>query len=178
MLFVCHPKILHKHCFQFLKLQKLKTMLMQNFGVTNKEHYGMLWYFLEWSIIFCRLLYLIAQFSALGCEWLARVEKAVLVYKLRTHYHLFLLIWQNFQLFANFAVFFSPARKPGHMCPSWNNSVALWGPVQTSNFTCAELNAYLGRPKLSSSTVDSDGRTLRVQNLIRGEQKYHPHFLK
>ena len=24
---------------------------MQNFGVTNKEHYGMLWYFLEWSII-------------------------------------------------------------------------------------------------------------------------------
>ena len=25
-------------------------MLMQNIGVTNKEHYGMLWYFLEWSI--------------------------------------------------------------------------------------------------------------------------------
>ena len=24
-------------------------MLMQNFGVTNKEYYGMLWYFLEWS---------------------------------------------------------------------------------------------------------------------------------
>ena len=23
---------------------------MQNFGVTNKEHYGMLWYFMEWSI--------------------------------------------------------------------------------------------------------------------------------
>ena len=23
---------------------------MQNFGVTLKEHYGMLWYFLEWSI--------------------------------------------------------------------------------------------------------------------------------
>ena len=30
--------------------KKLKTMLMQNLGVTNKEHYGMLWYFLEWSI--------------------------------------------------------------------------------------------------------------------------------
>ena len=30
--------------------EKLKTMLMQNFGVTNKQHYGMLWYFLEWSI--------------------------------------------------------------------------------------------------------------------------------
>ena len=27
--------------------EKLKTMLMQNFGVTDKEHYGMLWYF--WS---------------------------------------------------------------------------------------------------------------------------------
>ena len=26
---------------------------MQNFGVTNKEHYGMSWYFLEWSIEFC-----------------------------------------------------------------------------------------------------------------------------
>ena len=26
-------------------------MPMQNFGVTNKEHYGMLWYFLEWSIV-------------------------------------------------------------------------------------------------------------------------------
>ena len=25
--------------------EKLKTMLMQNFGVTNKEHYGMLWFF-------------------------------------------------------------------------------------------------------------------------------------
>ena len=25
-------------------------MLMQNFGVTDKDHYGMFWYFLEWSI--------------------------------------------------------------------------------------------------------------------------------
>ena len=30
--------------------EKLKTMLMQNLGVKNKEYYGMLWYFLEWSI--------------------------------------------------------------------------------------------------------------------------------
>ena len=30
--------------------EKLKTMLMQYFGVTNKEHYGMLWYFLQWSL--------------------------------------------------------------------------------------------------------------------------------
>ena len=34
--------------------EKLKTMLIQNFGVTNKEHYGMLWYFLEWSIVVTR----------------------------------------------------------------------------------------------------------------------------
>ena len=26
---------------------------MQNLGVTNKEHYGMLWYFLEWSTGSC-----------------------------------------------------------------------------------------------------------------------------
>jgi len=31
--------------------EKLKTKLKQNFGVTNKEHYGMLWYFLEWSVL-------------------------------------------------------------------------------------------------------------------------------
>ena len=49
VLFVRHPKILHKHCFQFLLgpffnfQEKLKTMLMQKFGLTNKEHYGMLW---------------------------------------------------------------------------------------------------------------------------------------
>ena len=35
----------------FNSQEKLKTMLMQYFGVTNKEHYGMLWYFLEWSIV-------------------------------------------------------------------------------------------------------------------------------
>ena len=29
-----------------LAQEKLKTMLMQNYGVTNKERYGMLWYFL------------------------------------------------------------------------------------------------------------------------------------
>ena len=40
-------------CSHFNSQEKLKTMLMQNFVVTNKEHYGMLWlYFLEWSIIY------------------------------------------------------------------------------------------------------------------------------
>ena len=55
MFFVSHPKILHKHCLQFLlgnkwPQEKLKAMLMQHFGATNKEHYGIIWYFLEWSI--------------------------------------------------------------------------------------------------------------------------------
>ena len=36
----------------------------------------------------------------------------------------------------------------------------------------------LSRLKLLSSTVDSDGRTLHVPNLIRGEKKYHPYCLK
>ena len=52
ILLVGHSKILHKHCLQFLlgvkmaPRQKLKTMLMQTFGVTNEEYYGILWYFL------------------------------------------------------------------------------------------------------------------------------------
>ena len=31
-------------------------MLMQKFWVTKKEHYGMLWYFLEWSfvLLYCK----------------------------------------------------------------------------------------------------------------------------
>ena len=32
----------------FNSQEKLKTMLMQNFGVSDKEHYGILLYFLEW----------------------------------------------------------------------------------------------------------------------------------
>ena len=35
--------------------ERLKIMLMQNFVVTVKEHFGMLWYFLEWSFWFCLL---------------------------------------------------------------------------------------------------------------------------
>ena len=40
-------------------------MLMQNFGVTNKEHYVMLWYFLEWSVILYRVFSL---------TWLASMQ--------------------------------------------------------------------------------------------------------
>ena len=47
MLFFCHPKILHKHCLQFLfgfKMAPGETAhnTYAEFGVTNKEHcYGM-----------------------------------------------------------------------------------------------------------------------------------------
>ena len=34
----------------------MKKMLMQNFGVINKEHYGMFWYFLEWLITLMSLI--------------------------------------------------------------------------------------------------------------------------
>ena len=52
MLFVCHPKfcisiVSSFYWGHFNSEEKLKTMVMQNFAVTNKEHYGMLWYF--WS---------------------------------------------------------------------------------------------------------------------------------
>ena len=55
MLFVCHSKILHKHCLQFLLGVKMAPRETENnayakFGVTNKEYYGILWHFLEWSI--------------------------------------------------------------------------------------------------------------------------------
>ena len=55
MLFVCHSKIEHEHCLQFLWGVKMAPKETKNnayakVGVTNKEHFGMLWYFLEWSI--------------------------------------------------------------------------------------------------------------------------------
>ena len=45
MLFVCHPKILHKHCLQFLLGVKMVPRETE-----SNAYYGMLWYFLEWSI--------------------------------------------------------------------------------------------------------------------------------
>ena len=56
MLFVGHPKILHKLCLQFPLGIKIAPRETENnayakFWVTKKEHYGMLWYFLEWSIL-------------------------------------------------------------------------------------------------------------------------------
>ena len=52
MLFVCHSKILHKPCLNFLLGVKRAPRETENnayakFGMTNKEHYSMLWYFLE-----------------------------------------------------------------------------------------------------------------------------------
>ena len=51
MLFVCHSKILHKHCLKFLLGVKMAQRETENnayakFGVTNKEHY---WYVMVFS---------------------------------------------------------------------------------------------------------------------------------
>ena len=45
--------------------EKLKTILTQNFGVTIKEHYGLLWYFLDWSTTHANMTHdiLIYRFS-------------------------------------------------------------------------------------------------------------------
>ena len=74
MLFVCQPKILHKHCFQFLLGVKMapretEDNAYQNFGVTNKEHYGMLWYF--WSDEMANLfdfMFLLVDFGEVLCS--------------------------------------------------------------------------------------------------------------
>ena len=60
MLFVCHPKILDKHCLQFFLAVKIAPRETENngyakFWVDKQRAYVvvfccMLWYFLEWSI--------------------------------------------------------------------------------------------------------------------------------
>ena len=51
MLFVFHPNIFRSFSWDHFHFrEKPKTILMQNFGVIKKEHYGMLGYFLESSI--------------------------------------------------------------------------------------------------------------------------------
>ena len=57
---------------------KLKTMLMQHFGVTKKEHYDMLCCFLAWSIACCLLAILCSVFTSLfrsgaGKCWLVSI---------------------------------------------------------------------------------------------------------
>ena len=51
--------MLHKLCLQFLLRVKMAPRETENnayaiFGVTNQRHYGMLWYFLEWSMVTAR----------------------------------------------------------------------------------------------------------------------------
>ena len=48
------PQSLHKQCLQFLLGVKMAPRETENNAYSNfrgdkKEHYGMLWYFLEWS---------------------------------------------------------------------------------------------------------------------------------
>ena len=56
MLFVSHPQILHKHGLQFLLGVKMAQRKAEDniyakfWGDKQRILYGMLWYFLEWSI--------------------------------------------------------------------------------------------------------------------------------
>ena len=56
MLFVSHPKILHKHGLQFLLGVKMAQRKAEDntyakfWGDKQRVLQGMLWYFLEWSI--------------------------------------------------------------------------------------------------------------------------------
>ena len=58
---------------QFNSQEKLKTMRMQNFWVANKEYYGMLLYFLEWSIQ-CRIQSLRWGRGGEGGEWATVIQ--------------------------------------------------------------------------------------------------------
>ena len=57
MLFARHTKILAAYELFSVSLGAILTpkrncrqcVCSQNFGLTKKEHYGMFWYFLEWS---------------------------------------------------------------------------------------------------------------------------------
>ena len=100
MLFVCHPKILYKRCFQFLSghfnsQEKLKIMLMQNFGVTNKERYGMLWHFLEWSIneLVSLMVFHLNFCPTLVFSLLADWSTLLLSYFSQFYYHVETLLW-------------------------------------------------------------------------------------
>ena len=50
-------------------------MLMQNFGMTNKEYYGMLWYFLGWSIVSVSVLSKVLSLAKLSCPVIWNIEQ-------------------------------------------------------------------------------------------------------
>ena len=50
-------------------------MLMQNFGVNNQEYYGMLWYFLRWSIVSVSVLSKVLSLAKLSCPQIWNIEQ-------------------------------------------------------------------------------------------------------
>ena len=84
--------------------KKLKLMLIHNFWVTNKEHYGMLWYFLQWSItytyfrmksIFNRRAYINYNLGV-GHDFnkASKQAKRFKINKIHTHYKVFYTFMQ------------------------------------------------------------------------------------
>ena len=67
-------------------------MLMQNFGVTNKEHYGMLRYFLEWSIEFFFFLIFLPVLSGTSL-YMSPSQSSTLNFKTLTYIALIDLIY-------------------------------------------------------------------------------------
>ena len=72
MLFVCHPKILHKHCLQFLLGVKMAPRETENNAYAKfwGDKQRALWYvmvFLEWSIGFMQWMDLNTS-QTLACE--------------------------------------------------------------------------------------------------------------
>ena len=55
-------------------------MLMQRFGVTNKEHYCMLWYFLEWSIVQTSFL---SWLTSRASIWFALTLNIIIILRFR-----------------------------------------------------------------------------------------------
>ena len=53
MLFVCHPKILHKHCLQFLLRVKMATRETENNSYAKfwSDEQRTLWYLMVFSIV-------------------------------------------------------------------------------------------------------------------------------
>ena len=53
MLFVCHPKILHKHCLQFLLGVKMATRETENNSYAKfwSDEQRTLWYLMVFSIV-------------------------------------------------------------------------------------------------------------------------------
>ena len=125
MHFVCPlpPKCRISKMFSFsweLKWPQERTMLMQNFGGTNKEHYGLLWFWsgqlhsrvwLDWMSVFFFFYQTVFFRGGTGengfREWHNRGKHSINQVKLRGFAHVALTIIRCLLTFCFFALFFN-----------------------------------------------------------------------